>query len=243
MCCFSGPVLSVESTRIFARPLEGALQALVYEAKVAAGAPVAMVLPLPVPEGAGDGAVRFVSLEGCPRFFAQLAQAFAPPRGPPSRGLPRPAALEVHEVGDFVASWVPTAADFARLDPRFRLAPEVLAALPQYRTFGFAVFQLAAAAEGRTIHPMALVFPRRDPSSLFFPTFHVHDGAVHERASFDHELYLQGAAPAGWERAGRRAGDVLDLPATAGLVDAEAPLAWRSIHGERANEDVVVPLA
>ena len=33
--------------------------------------------------------------------------------------------LQVHEVGDYEASYVPTLADFHRLDPRFRMADEI----------------------------------------------------------------------------------------------------------------------
>jgi hypothetical protein len=38
---------------------------------------------------------------------------------------------------------------------------------------------------------MVFEFPRRDTSSLFFPTVHVHDGKVHATAGFDHALYCQ----------------------------------------------------
>ena len=38
-------------------------------------------------------------------------------------------ALKVVEVGSFVASFVPSASDFSRLDPRFRLAPGIVDAL------------------------------------------------------------------------------------------------------------------
>jgi hypothetical protein len=38
---------------------------------------------------------------------------------------------------------------------------------------------------------MAFTFPSRRPRALFYPTLHVHDGHVPERASFDHSLYCQ----------------------------------------------------
>ena len=53
-----------------------------------------------------------------------------------------PPPLRVHDVGLFEASFVPTLADFERLDPRFRLSPGVWEQLPQYRDWGFAVFKL-----------------------------------------------------------------------------------------------------
>lgn len=59
MCCFSGAVRHVEGTKIFARALDPVRQALVYSMTLAADAPVAMVLPLPV-----AGELTFVNLEG-----------------------------------------------------------------------------------------------------------------------------------------------------------------------------------
>lgn len=48
----------------------------------------------------------------------------------------------VHDVGDYQASNVPTARDFDRLDPRFRLSDAVRSGHPDYRDRGFAVFKL-----------------------------------------------------------------------------------------------------
>lgn len=106
--------------------------------------------------------------------------------------LPAP-RLEVHRVGSFEASFVPTVDDFERLDPRFRLPPAVWDDLPAYRDWGFAVFKLRDlfAAEATAVEPMAFEFPRRDPGALFFPTVHVHDGRAHAAADFDHNLFLQ----------------------------------------------------
>ncbi|MEM9462157.1 MAG: hypothetical protein AAGF11_48835 [Myxococcota bacterium] len=214
MCMFSGSarvIRHVGNTRIFAGARPDGRQVLVYSMRVAARRPVAMLLPLPVPPGIGDDALEFVDLKGYPNFFDALDSAFPSafyPEMPRSRGLAsaqvslRP-RLKVHAVGDFEASFVPTRGDFDRLDPRFRLSDSAWDDLPDYHDYGFAVFQLVDVAAGswwrrwlgiaerKTIHPMAFSFPRRDPSSLFFPTLHVHDGQVHEYARFDHQLYAQ----------------------------------------------------
>ena len=87
------------------------------------------------------------------------------------------------------ASFVPTIADFDRLDERFRLPKETWHHLPQYNKFGFAVFKLKPGE--KRIHPMAFEFPRSDSKRLFFPTVHIHDGEVHATADFDHILYCQ----------------------------------------------------
>ena len=41
------------------------------------------------------------------------------------------------------------------------------------------------------VHPIAFEFPTRDPSRLYFPTVHVHDGAYNDTAGFYHRLYCQ----------------------------------------------------
>ena len=179
MCCFSGKVESVSDTRIFAR-LDGAAQVLVYAMAVDTKAVNAMVLPLPTAREAreaGEKAVEFVSLEGNPGFFGDLDGLFTPAlseAGSLSLGAP----LAVQKVGAFEASFVPSAADFGRLDPRFRLPPGIWRGAPDSLDYGFAVFQLSAG-RGR-IHPMALRFTTRDPETLFFPTLHIHDGNVQE---------------------------------------------------------------
>lgn len=214
MCCFSGPVRSVANTRIFARKASASSQFLVYAMHYAADQPMAMILPLPVVAGDGEKrekAVRFLSLKGYPRFFEDMEQAFPQPaRGgglfgtAAAGGAVKSAPLPVEEVGDFVASYVPTVADFDRLDKRFTLPRQTWDRLPTYRDYGFAVFQLKQARAGKKVHPMALEFATRAPDRLFFPTVHIHDGKVHPREDFDHVLYFQGKPrPAFFMRASR----------------------------------------
>lgn len=101
--------------------------------------------------------------------------------------------LKVQEVGDFIASFVPSTADFDRLDKQFRIPQESWDKIPQYSDFGFAVFQLKSKS-GKP-HPMAFKFRSRlsdqHAGTTFFPTVHIHDGEVHRREEFDHTLYLQ----------------------------------------------------
>jgi hypothetical protein len=212
MCCFSnGPVLErVSGTQIFARPTERNGQLLAYSMTVAASGALAMILPLPVPPGSPEDALRFINLEGYPDFFDDLNKGFPLPvsrgRGPaPATLMMSGNLLVVHDVGAFEASFVPSQADFSPLDPRFSNSPDIWAQLPTYGDYGFAVFKLKGfdslpwwkrlfaktKSTQKTIHPMAFEFPRRDPNQLFFPTVHIHDGAVHETAHFDHTLYCQ----------------------------------------------------
>jgi hypothetical protein len=267
MCCFSRPIKHVSSTAIFARMASPGRQLLAYKMELAASSDLAMILPLPVPPGSPEDAVRFLDLSAYPTFFADLDRAF-PATFELSLGgsfAPQPAArgapLVVHDVGDFVASFVPTLGDFSRLDPRFRLDDAVWRKLPRYADHGFAVFQLRGLQGGwlsrllrperkKTFHPMAFEFPTRFPSHLFYPTVHIHDGEVHPEAFFDHALYAQAdvAALAGcttepdgrddlpWV-AGEPAHRHLRVEATRGLVSAEGRLFKRTIQGPGPNAD------
>lgn len=273
MCCFSRPIPYVAATRIFAR-MVGERQRLAYAMSFAAAEELAMVLPLPVVVGAGDDAVRFVDLSGYRTFFTDLERGFplllpaAAKGGSPFRGgIPAQPRLKVHDVGDFEASFVPRPADFARLDPRFRLPARVLTDLTSYGDWGFAVVQLRRSMRGfwgwlrrtkHTMQPLALEFPTRDPERLFFPTLHVHDGEVHGEAAFDHTLYWQhppGVTPPP-DREPLMMGAPMNVSGPAGrfmkldlaqdLVDGELPCRRRVLLGHLPNQDTwidVVPRA
>jgi hypothetical protein len=250
MCCFSRPVRFVGATKIFARAMNDGSQALAYGMSVELGEELAMVLPLPCPPRPAEDAVRFIDLSGYAGFFDDLAKAFPmiAPQGK-SRAVLGPAAifekkLVVHDVGDFEASFVPSRADFARLDARFRLADGVWDKLPQYADWSFAVFKLKPKAAGtrQTIHPMAFTFPRRDARALFFPTVHVHDGgSVPEAATFDHSLYCQADgvlnALLDWQTSMTALGASVDAARAKGLVDGERKAHTTALFGSMPNED------
>lgn len=257
MCLFSGPVEDVSATKIFARHLEGERQALVYGMQFAISEELAMVLPLPTPADVAEDAVEFVDLSDYEGFFTDLDGAFpaadqfaqGASRGGPVAAHAQP--LVVHDVGAFIASFVPTAGDFERLDPRFRLPSRVEATLVRTGATGFAVFQLKPRVHERWFRstpkrqvsqPMALTFPTTRSDALYFPTLHVHDGAhLPETARFDHTLYLQGdpvlEATTGWGRSEPLAGH-LDPTRLRGLVDPGRRAFRTAIHGERPNRDV-----
>ena len=184
--------IEVSQTKLFARVVAG-VQYLVYEMAIDTSSDVAMILPLPVAQVADD-AIEFLDFSRAQGLFRELANLFPShdlfelgiPRGAP---IPQGRPLVVHSVGSFEASYVPTLADMDRLDPRFRIADTIWKALPQYTNAGFAVFKLKPGKQ--TIHPMAMKFATAEPSSIFFPTVHVHDGKLHDTARFDHALYFQ----------------------------------------------------
>jgi hypothetical protein len=198
MCCFAQPVQRVANTRIFARRFNRDRQYIAYQMEFATNRPNAMILPLPVALPAKRDAVRFISLKEYPTFFTDLHRLFyVATASSRSAGTKSPiamaAALPVHEVGDFVASFVPTMKDFARLDSRFTIKPAIWKRIPRYADYGFAVFQLKAPLrQATTVHPMAFEFRTRLRDKIFFPTVHIHDGRIHESDVFDHQLYWQG---------------------------------------------------
>lgn len=249
MCCFSRPVQSVNTTNIFARSGEDGRQFLVYSMVLKAKEELAMVLPLPVKPGSGEKAVEFIDLSGYKEFFSDLLKGFpVPVAGSASRSYPPPAAakLEVVSVGNFDASFVPAIEDFARLDERFRLPPGTWETIPVYRTYGFAVFKLKPGAA--TIHPMAFSFPRTNPRELFFPTVHIHDGKLHDKADFDHTLFSQRSTAerfslTEWEESPRLALAFMSVEWSKGIIDGPAHCYKKRILGRRENRDVIVGIA
>lgn len=275
MCCFTGNVESVSDTNIFARFAGQNEQFLVYSMKMRAQEELAMVLPIPVPKGTGEDAVKFINLEGYPGFFKDMLKGFPVPpstrsKSTRSKGFdgPKPEPqLKVVEVGKFEASFVPTVADFKRLDERFRLPEGTWEAVPKYQSYGFAVFKLkrgeAVSKDSeeselrpgqffgdelkgteRTFHPMAFRFPT-ESNKLFFPTVHIHDGQVHDREHFDHTLYCQMTAGDiselfRFRESPQPAGMFLDESKCAGLIEPDEHCYQRKINGQQKNSDVWV---
>lgn len=248
MCVFSRAVRHVGKTKIFVGHRAGGEQALVYAMEVEVDEPTAMVLPLPTPAGCGEDAVRFVSLEAYPTLFADLEAAF-PALGvelmPQALGrrntMSVAPTLKVHKVGAFVASFAPTADELDRLDPQFRLSAAARAAVTADRDgWSYAVVQLAERGR-RSVHPIALVFPRRDPSLLYVPTVHVHGDRVETTAGFDHTIYYQpDAVVAATTPSTPAKGPIsasVALDRTEGLV-ADAPTFAMALRGRLANDDV-----
>lgn len=239
----------MSATRIFSRALGSGRQLLVYELSLDATDDVAMILPVPITPAASEDSVRFVDLSSCPKFFDELDALYPKPQRH-SGGMLAPAnippvkrALKVKQVGSFEASFAPTRAELSRLDARFRLPPSVMDELTEHATSGFVVFKLRGSGE-RKVHPMAFEFPQRDAGTLFFPTVHVHDGAVHPHAKFDHQLYAQPLDSWGphltWWRAPL---PTSSMSASARELVGVTPVFRTQLSGELPNRDVWLELA
>jgi len=247
MCCFSREVDRVADTNIFARADKDGRQFVVYSMSYSAKAELSMILPVPVAKGSDEQAMKFVNLADYDKLFDDLKSGFPVPvgRGPllgskSDEKKAAPKTLEVVEVGSFVASFVPTVADFARLDEQFRLPAQTWDALPAYKDYGFAVFKLKSGE--RTVHPMAFSFPRADGEKLFFPTVHIHDGKVHATANFDHALFCQTAAGkvARWEESPLPAERFVKIDKTQGIVAGDRHVHRLRLSGRLKNTDVIV---
>lgn len=248
MCCFSGTVQFVGSTRIFARMTEASRQAIVYQMEYGADRELAMILPLPVAEGTAEDALQFINLKGYPDFFGDLRSGFPRPLAQATRysGALAPKTLKVEKVGEFEASFVPKPTDFDRLDPRFRIPKATWDKIPLYADYGFAVFKLRKDAQ--SVHPMAFTFPTRHAGKLFFPTVHIHDGEVHEKEEFDHELFCQvnrGGmfAMMKWDESDQPAGGFTKVEKSAGLLIRDKHVYRMQLQGLRKNEDVFLATA
>ena len=247
MCCFTGPIIKVSTTSIFAREGEGNQQYLAYALQLNSANEVAMVLPLPVPADTPENAVRFIDLSDYSKLFNDLYDMMEFKSLTRGKGLVGGAVaagvLAVQQVGSFEASFVPTIADFSRLDARFRLPADTWEHLPAYRSLGFAVFKLKAGDQ--KIHPMAFSFPRANTDSLFFPTVHIHDGKVHEHADFDHVLFAQvgdrGGTTDWFESPGYATGRI-DLKRAAGIIADNQHLYCRMLKGKLPNQDTLLTL-
>ncbi|HEX7662867.1 MAG TPA: hypothetical protein VF407_00065 [Polyangiaceae bacterium] len=262
MGCFTAPT-EVHSTNIFARMTAPGTEALVYQMEYSAQKPTAMILPLPVALPASESSVTWKDLKAYPTFFADLALAF-PAEEPRSQSMAKSAAAEavplgtiqVHEVGDFIASFVPSQADFTRLDPRFVITSDVWAAFPEYKDYGFAVFQLKELSGAP--HPIAFTFQSRLKDALYFPTVHIHDGTAHKQDQFDHVLYVQDARfdakvhdydgpnkadkATGYVRSKDNAKASVDVGSALGLVDGDHLIHKTTLTGMLPNKDTIVGL-
>uniref|UniRef100_UPI003783D3DB hypothetical protein n=1 Tax=Prosthecobacter sp. TaxID=1965333 RepID=UPI003783D3DB len=246
MCCFTGKVEEVKNTRIFARLRTDGRQTLIYQMSVKVPQDLAMVLPVPVKKGVGEDAMRFYDLSKYETVFEDLWKLFQVQynygaKAPVAVAAPRE-ALRVVSVGAYDASFVPTIADFSRLDARFRLPEGVWAKLPGYADFGFAVFKLKPG--NAQVHPMAFSFPTALARTVFFPTLHIHDGKVHAKEKFDHTLYLQGSGMdttrSGWEESPVLPVTKVKCGNTHGIVRPDLHVFRNEMRGKFVNGDVVV---
>lgn len=246
MCIFTGRVEIVSKTRIFVGDIEDNKHCCVYSMSAEINTPLAMVLPVPNAEKSLD-ALEFVNLEEYPKFFDDLENCFEKPRTRGmSKGLGDMACaagyLAVHDVGKYVASFVPMVSLFGRLDPMFRLPYGVISALKGYKDFGYAVFQLKdQAGKISDFHPMAFKYIPKNQNELFFPTVHVHDGKGYfEQEDYDHTLYAQPETfvdRTHWIVSDYLPSEKVNIEKVKGLVNPGRKVLKTGINGHKPNMD------
>jgi hypothetical protein len=262
MCIFTQPVISVNNTQIFARLTGRGTQFLAYQMHYESRDENAMILPVPVRAPVTESSMRFIDLEAYPELFRDLDRGF-PFRLSASLGCgmilsaPKSArTLVVQEVGNYIASFIPTLADFDRLSEQFRLPAATWNRLPRYKDFGFAVFQLAAG--NLKPHPMAFEFESAG-SSLFFPTLHIHDGEIHDSEVFEHVLYMQHAGfdgqvfayrnsdlcdmATGLIRSENEAKHFCKIDLAKGMIDGDLLVHRQILRGKQTNLDVEISVS
>lgn len=255
MCCFSQPVDSVSQTRIFGRLTPQKTQFVAYQMRYHSKQTNAIILPIPILNNSKKRSIRFVDLSMYPRFFKDLERGFPRPKSVTDSRLTESAPLgpklQVHRVGKFEASFVPTINHFEKLDPRFSISREIWNKIPEYSDYGFVVFQLHQLSG--EAHPMAFEFSTRLDDTIFLPTMHIHDGKVHRRERFDHTMYVQDRnldlaagdyqghklwdLKSGWARSHSSAGSFVDTEKSKTMVAGDLKVHRKFMKGTFTNED------
>ena len=185
MCIISGPVTSVNATKIFAMPSKNSTRQLtVYANSVSSPADNLMCLPVPFPETVEFESVPADLFTQCERSFTRVATLSATRSAGPM--------LEVRSHGSYDVVLIPSVDDTARVPRQFAtLTPEVVAFMRREyggRPFGFLLCRLKAGAAD--YEPFAYSHAT-DGASLFLPTMHFHShgwGAAMD-ADWDHKIY------------------------------------------------------
>eukprot|EP01128_Nolandella_sp_AFSM9_P006387 TRINITY_DN3269_c0_g1_i1.p1 TRINITY_DN3269_c0_g1~~TRINITY_DN3269_c0_g1_i1.p1 ORF type:complete len:288 (-),score=23.86 TRINITY_DN3269_c0_g1_i1:160-1023(-) len=231
MCIFNVKVGVVRSTRILVSLTSGGRQATVYENAVSVVGTTrrqsqaakkaalekkvkedrnnanAMILPCPLSPGHDVIPLDFSKDSFS---FAQLEKAFPQPRRTKARARKGRRdrsggeKLKVVQVGAYSVSIAKSLLDLTLIDSDvFKVNEAILPALKERYSSGFG-FVICAfnAANKIEPHPIGYIHDAPDVNSLFVPTLHIHDGEVHKKESFDHNIYsintdnLSGSSPA-----------------------------------------------
>lgn len=193
MCIMAGPVESVSNTRIFvgadSRGLrQVVLYAMAVQLQARSGKGNAMILP--VPGGATD--VALFDLTAYPTIFDDIDAPFVVRSRGVSKDLDRSFGepLEVHRVGSYDVSIVPTVDDVKRLNTSvFEVSADTENTLRGHYPVGFA-FLVAQLRTSGDFHPLAYTHPVVD-GRMFIPTRHEHGGRSGDLPKWDHSIYHQ----------------------------------------------------
>lgn len=248
MCIFTEDINTVHDTRIFARQ-DGNKQSIVYDMYLDSNNDTAMVLPIPIPliNRYDPDAVEFIDLSNCSNFFDDIEELF--PKRVSASSITTDfmdggdKIIEVKSIGAYEASYVPSAMDFKRLDPRFRLKDRFFKQASEYLNYSFVVFKLKPCKS--KVHPIAFWFPKENDGKLFYPTKHMHNGVIKDNEYFSHILYGQASnVSSNVEYASSSDSTfVLSLLSkiselSLGIVSRDETLFKKDVYGEHNNSDM-----
>lgn len=196
MCIFSGDVEEVNNTKIFISvvypakleikkdkrykvPVGKPLQLVIYSNAVQNNDNIAMILPFPLISG--KNRVKILDMSKYSNFFDDIELMFPSINTNNTRSsnnyFDSDELLEVHYVGNYKASIVPSFSSFDKLQyNEFNLKPDVKELLKKYyyNRFGFMVCIINNNTKKSQFHPFAYVHEIRDDNRIFIPTRHYH---------------------------------------------------------------------
>jgi hypothetical protein len=192
MCMINAPA-KVSETEILVSPnQDNTRQITVYANNVQTQTlNNAMILPLPHPE-----TVKLHDLSQYPEIFKECQTHFSSQSmgfGSSTNSYSNQSlSLEVHKVGAFDVSIVPTYRDFRRLNPDyFQLNPLLGGVLAKHYPvdFGFLVCKLRDGETSEKYHPIAYSHQIYKQNLMFVPTRHHYSGHEEILSHYDHAIY------------------------------------------------------
>ncbi len=242
---FSQPVTELADINLYGR-VSGDRQCLVVALRYTAEAETALVLPLPVRKGCGAHEVRTLSMDHCGSFFASLAMGFtsgptANRRGTSDEEEDAPKTVRFTRASVKKSVYVPTITDFADVDWQWKLPTTTLAAHPQYGSFGFMLHVLPAGTNVR-VGPVALDFPTRDPSRIFFPTLQSRGGPVPQSVMQDCVLYCQDTPRQGLDETPDPASKTMVVAPPEAILNVHHVVQRQALYGSTENRDTWIEI-
>lgn len=196
MCIISGPVLSVNSTKILCLPSNsGKRQLTVYSNAVATPDSNAMCLPVPNPHSVKFERVPKDIFKQCQRSFdIRMSRGFTDSSG--KYILSTNSALPIQSHGSYEVVLVPSMDDLDRVPTHFTvLTPDVVDFLKASYPTNFGVLLCKLKRGSVDYEPFAYSHNIQSHKQLFFPTkhYHVHDNVSHSNRLDEEEPAWAGA--------------------------------------------------
>ena len=202
MSIISGPVLTVNSTKILCIPsVSGKRQLTVYSNVVVSRLENALCIPVPTPHS--------VKFEYVPKdIFTQCNNSFDVriPKGAATYGMPLTShtshtshTISIQSHGSYEVILVPSLSDMNRIPPRFAtLTPEVIEFLNASYPINFGIILCRLKSGSINYEPFAYSHDIQANTQLFFPTKHYHVHNELQKQKQDQEQDQEQEQEVGW---------------------------------------------